>query len=48
LRTGDLVVEVDGKADPSTAEVQKAAQKGHVLVRFRRGESAFHYAAIKP
>jgi serine protease Do len=46
LRAGDVIVEADGRSDPTAAMVQQAAQDGHVLLRVRRRDGAF-YAAVK-
>lgn len=46
LKRGDVVVEVDGIQDPSSLQVQQQAADGQILLRLRRGESAF-YAALK-
>ena len=45
LKRGDLVVEVDGKLDPSAADVQQAAADGQLVVRVQRHGQAF-YAAL--
>ena len=46
LRPGDIIVEADGLADPLSAQVQKAASDGELLLRVRR-KDAFFYAALK-
>ncbi|HEX7663075.1 MAG TPA: trypsin-like peptidase domain-containing protein [Polyangiaceae bacterium] len=46
LKQGDVVVEVDGIQDPNSLQVQQQAADGQILLRLRRGESAF-YAALK-
>ena len=46
LKQGDVIVEVDGIQDPTSAQVQQQAADGQILLRVRRGESAF-YAALK-
>ncbi len=46
LRVGDVIVEVDGTQDPTSAQVQTAAADGQLVVRVRRKDSAF-YAALK-
>jgi serine protease Do len=46
LKQGDVIVEVDGIADPTSAQVQQQAADGQILLRVRRGDSAF-YAALK-
>ncbi|HEY2513422.1 MAG TPA: trypsin-like peptidase domain-containing protein [Polyangiaceae bacterium] len=46
LKKGDIVAEVDGKVDPSAAEVQQAAADGQILVRVRRRHQEF-YAALR-
>jgi S1-C subfamily serine protease len=45
LKRGDLVVEVDGKLEPTAVDVQQAASDGQVLVRVQRHGQAF-YAAL--
>jgi len=46
LKPGDVIVEVDGIADPNAAQVQQAASDGQLLVRVRRRDASF-YAALK-
>jgi serine protease Do len=46
LKRGDVIVEADGKADPSAADVQRAAADGELVVRVQRRAQAF-YAALK-
>jgi S1-C subfamily serine protease len=46
LKIGDVILEVDGVADPTAAQVQEAAADGLLVLRLRRGQSSF-YAAIK-
>ena len=46
LRVGDLIVQADAKAMPTTAAVSEAAQDGRVLLLVRRGQETF-YAALK-
>jgi S1-C subfamily serine protease len=46
IKTGDVILEVDGKHSPNAAEVSKAAQIGHVLLRVRRQSWVF-YAALR-
>ncbi len=46
LKAGDIIVECDGKADPTADDVQKAAGDGEVILRVQRRGSAF-YAALK-
>jgi hypothetical protein len=46
MKVGDVVVEVDGVRAPTSAQVQAAAQRGHVLLRVRRQQSTF-YAALR-
>ena len=46
LKPGDVIVEVDGVVDPSSAQLAEQAKDGQVLVRIRRRESSF-YAAMK-
>jgi serine protease Do len=45
LKKGDLIVEADGKLDPTATEVQQAAADGQVLIRVQRRGQAF-YAAL--
>ncbi len=46
LRTGDVIVEVNGAADPTSAQVADAAKAGAIVLRVRRGDGYF-YAALK-
>jgi S1-C subfamily serine protease len=46
LRAGDIVIEADGIAEPSAAQVTQAGIDGHMLLRVRRREAAF-YAAVR-
>jgi S1-C subfamily serine protease len=46
VKPGDVVVEADGKSEPTSAEVQVAAADGMLVLRLKRGESQF-YAAVK-
>ncbi|MGH7280608.1 MAG: trypsin-like peptidase domain-containing protein, partial [Polyangiaceae bacterium] len=46
LKGGDVIVEVDGIQDPTSLQVQQQAADGQILLRLRRGDSAF-YAALK-
>jgi len=46
LKIGDVILEVDGVADPTAAQVQEAAADGLLVLRLRRGNASF-YAAIK-
>jgi serine protease Do len=46
LKAGDVIVECDGKPDPTASDVQKAANDGELVVRVQRRGSAF-YAALK-
>jgi Do/DeqQ family serine protease len=46
LRVGDVIVESNGIADPSSAQVADAARSGALVVRLKRGD-AFFYAALK-
>lgn len=41
-----LLVQCDGKREPTVADVQLAAQDGHVLVRVIRQGTTF-YAAVR-
>ncbi len=45
LKRGDIIVEADGKLDPTAADVQQAAADGQVVVRVQRRGQAF-YAAL--
>jgi serine protease Do len=46
LRPGDVIVEANGIADPTSAQVADAARGGSLLIRVRRGET-YRYAALK-
>ena len=46
LKPGDVIVEADGAADPTSAQVQQAAADGQLVVRVRRRDTSF-YAALK-
>lgn len=46
VKTGDVVVSVDGKDNPTSADVQTAAADGVLVLRLKRGDSQF-YAAVK-
>jgi serine protease Do len=46
LRVGDVIVEVNGAADPTSSQVADAAKGGSVLLRVKRGD-AYFYAALK-
>jgi Do/DeqQ family serine protease len=46
LRVGDVIVEANGAAEPSSAQVADLARAGALLVRVKRGES-YRYAALK-
>ncbi len=46
VKIGDVVMEVDGVLDPSSAQLQEQARDGQVLVRVRRRDAAF-YALLK-
>jgi Do/DeqQ family serine protease len=46
LKLGDVIVEADGVADPSAAQLADAAKDGQLLVRVRRRDASF-YAAMK-
>jgi S1-C subfamily serine protease len=46
LKPGDVIVEADGKLDPSATDVQRAAQDGEVVLRVQRGARSF-YAALR-
>jgi Do/DeqQ family serine protease len=44
IKANDVIVEADGVADPSTAQVQQAAQDGVVVLRVRRDDATFYTA----
>ena len=46
IRAGDVLVECDGRREPTVADVQTAAQDGHVLLRVLRQGTTF-YAAVR-
>jgi hypothetical protein len=46
LRVGDVIVEANGTADPTSQQVADAARGGSLLLRVKRGDS-FFYAALK-
>lgn len=46
LKPGDVVVEADGLAGPSAAQLSEAAKDGQLLLRVRRRDAVF-YAAMK-
>jgi serine protease Do len=46
LRVGDVIVEANGTADPSSSQVAEFAKTGALLLRVKRGD-AFFYAALK-
>ncbi len=46
LRPGDVIVEADGIADPTSAQLVEQAKDGQLLVRIRRREASF-YAVLK-
>jgi len=46
VKQGDVVAQVDGKDDPTSADVQAAAADNVIVLRLKRGESQF-YAAVR-
>ena len=46
LRVGDVIVEANGTADPTSAQVAEFARAGTLLLRLKRGD-AYFYAALK-
>jgi len=46
LRVGDVIVDANGTADPSSSQVAELAKSGELLLRVKRGDS-FFYAALK-
>ncbi len=46
LKPGDLVLEVDGVIEPSTAQLQEASKDGQLVMRLRRKDAAF-YTVLK-
>jgi serine protease Do len=46
VKAGDVIVEADGVAAPSVAEVQQVAQDGVVVMRLKRDDATF-YTAVR-
>jgi Do/DeqQ family serine protease len=46
LRQGDVIVEANGTAEPTSSQVAEFAKAGSLLLRVKRGD-AFFYAALK-
>ena len=46
LKPGDVIVEADGVASPSVAQVQQVAQDGVVVMRLKRDDATF-YTAVR-
>jgi len=46
IKSGDIVAEADGVADPNSAQIQQQAADGTLLLRMRRGDGAF-YAVVR-
>jgi serine protease Do len=46
IKAGDVIVEVDGVVEPTSAQLQEASRDGQLLLRIRRRDAAF-YAALK-
>jgi len=46
LKGGDMVLEADGKVDPTPKDLEEAAKDGQVLIRVKRKDMVF-YAALK-
>jgi S1-C subfamily serine protease len=46
LRVGDVIIEANGSADPSSQQVADFARAGSLLLRLKRGD-AYFYAALK-
>jgi Do/DeqQ family serine protease len=46
LRVGDVIVEANGTADPTSQQVAEFARTGTLLLRLKRGD-AYFYAALK-
>jgi Do/DeqQ family serine protease len=46
LRPGDVIVEANGTADPTSAQLAELARTGSLVLRVKRGDSYF-YAALK-
>ncbi len=44
IKANDVIVEADGIVEPSTAQVQQAAQDGVVVMRIRRDDATFYTA----
>jgi serine protease Do len=47
VRTGDIIVEANGVADPRSAQVAEVAKSGTLMLRLRRGESFFYTALTR-
>jgi Do/DeqQ family serine protease len=46
LKVGDIIVECNGTADPTSASIAESAKNGPLLLRVHRGDNYF-YAALK-
>ena len=46
VKSGDIIVEADGVADPNVAQVQQVAQDGVVVMRLKREDATF-YTAVR-
>ena len=46
MRTGDVIVEVNGAPDPTSSQLADAARAGGLVLRVKRGDGYF-YAALK-
>jgi Do/DeqQ family serine protease len=46
MRPGDVIVEANGTADPTSAQLAELARSGALVLRVKRGDSYF-YAALK-
>jgi S1-C subfamily serine protease len=46
LKSGDIIVEVDGIQEPTSMQVQQSAADGQLLLRVRRRDASF-YAALR-
>jgi Do/DeqQ family serine protease len=46
LRVGDVIIEANGAAEPTSAQVAEFARQGALLLRLKRGD-AYFYAALK-
>jgi serine protease Do len=46
IKAGDVIVEANGRQDPTSAQVAEDARSGGLLVRVKRGD-AYFYAALK-